>query len=186
MNHKWHPVTKIESSTGYFYRFERASDKNDKTDRVDWMGSVWIRDRINANHLDNRKGTTVKDVEDLSLQDMIPTKKEKDYVFRSLISYFSYRLVQRHPKMYKSINKSIRPNRVHQYQEAMDSKTEEVTGTLFTKSESRTEDLIEMMQQVQSNIHTYEDDDGKARCYERKIVSGDSKTEKNMHYAIQR
>ena len=118
------------------------------------MASVWIRDRINANHLDNRKGTTVKDVEDLSLQDMIPTKKEKDYVFRNLISYFSYRLVQRHPKMYKSINKSIRPNRVHQYQKAMNSKTEEVKGTLFTKSESRTEDLIEMMQQVQSNIHT--------------------------------
>ena len=68
----------------------------------------------------------------------------------------------------------------------MDRKSQEFTGELFTKSESRTEDLITMMSKVQLNVNTYADNEGALHCYERKIVSGDNKTEKNMHYGILR
>ena len=43
-----------------------------------------------------------------------------------------------------------------------------------------------MMTKIQEAVHTYEDEFGEAHCYERKIVSGDNKTEKNMHYGILR
>ena len=59
-------------------------------------------------------------------------------------------------------------------------------GNLFTKSESKTEDLLAMMTEVQEFVNTYEDEESVTRCYERKIVSGDNKTEKNMHYGILR
>ena len=69
----------------------------------------------------------------------------------------------------------------------MDAKSEEYTGQLFTKSESNTEDLIAMMTEIQKKyVHTYEDHDGKVRCFERKIISGDNKTEKNSTYGILR
>ena len=43
-----------------------------------------------------------------------------------------------------------------------------------------------MMSEVQESVHTYVDEEGKTHCYERKIVSGDNKTEKNMHHGILR
>ena len=46
------------------------------------------------------------------------------------------------------------------------------------------EDLISMMMDVQLDVNTYEDLEGKKHCYEKKIVSGDNKSEKNMHYGI--
>ena len=48
------------------------------------------------------------------------------------------------------------------------------------------EDLIQMMSEVQLNVHTFDDNRGVQHCYERKICSGDNKTEKNMHYGILR
>ena len=68
----------------------------------------------------------------------------------------------------------------------MDRKSEEYTGELHTKSESKTEDLISMMEEVQKHVHSFEDKDGVKHCYEKKILSGDNKTEKNMHYGILR
>ena len=58
----------------------------------------------------------------------------------------------------------------------MDSKSEEMTGDLFTKSESRIEDLLDMMHQVQETVHTFTDGMGITHCFERKIVRGDNKT----------
>ena len=81
---------------------------------------------------------------------------------------------------------SIEPNRPHQFQKEMDKKSKEFTGELFTKSESKTEDLISMMSKVQLDVHKFKDELGVHHCYERKIVSGDNKTEKNMHYGILR
>ena len=104
----------------------------------------------------------------------------------ALVSFFSSRLVERHPNLFKSITNHIKESRPHQFQEAMNKKSEEFTGNLFTLSENSTEDLIKMMQEVQLNVHTYKDDRGQECCHERKIVSGDNKTEKNMHYAILR
>ena len=69
----------------------------------------------------------------------------------------------------------------------MNSKSEEFTGKLFTKSETKTEDLIEMMNEIQSSyVHKFEDQDGTVKCYEKKILSGDNKTEKNQTYGILR
>ena len=73
----------------------------------------------------------------------------------------------------------------HQFQEAMDQKSTEFTGELFTKSESRTEDLIEMMAEVQNKfVQKFKNVDGQTTCYERKVLSGDQKTEKNSHFGI--
>ena len=78
-------------------------------------------------------------------------------------------------------------NKKHQFEEEMNGKSNEFTGTLFTKSESRTEDLIEMLTQVQdSYTHKFVDDEGHVDCFERKVVSGDNKTEKNSYHGMLR
>ena len=167
------------------HRYERMEDKNTYADtNLDWMASLWVKDRISANHMDHRPGVSLKDVSNLSIKDMVPSEDEKDYILMSLVHYFAYRLVQRHPNLFKTISTSIKQNRPHQFQAAMDQKSEEFTGNLFTKSESSTEDLITMMSEIQLNVNRYNDSDGIEHCYEKKIVSGDQKTEKNMHFGI--
>ena len=166
------------------HRFERVGD-NYEDSNLDWMASLWIRDRINANHMQH-EGFALKDIDGLSIKDMLPSEKEKDYIFGALVYFYSYRLVQRHPTMFQSISKYIRQYRCHQFQQEMDGKSKEFTGNLFTKSESSTDDLISMMSELQLNVHTYFDGNGNEHCYERKICSGDNKTEKNMHYGILR
>ena len=166
------------------HRYEREGDQF-SANNLDWMSSLWIQNRINSNHMDH-SGAPLKDVENLSLKDMIPNAKEIDYVFMSLVHFFSHRLVTRHPLLFKAISRCIRPNRPHQFQKEMDKKSKEFTGELFTKSESKTEDLITMMSKIQLDVHKFKDELGVHHCYERKIVSGDNKTEKNMHYGILR
>ena len=69
----------------------------------------------------------------------------------------------------------------------MRGKSSEFTGDLFTKSESRTEDVIAMMSEVQDKYtHKFTDDFGKTGCFEKKVLSGDNKTEKNSFYGILR
>ena len=166
------------------HRYQRSGDEYADSN-LDWMASLWIKDRISANHMEH-KGDSLKSAENLNIKDFVPTDKEKDYVFLSLVSFFSHRLVERHPVLFESIARCIKPNRPHQFQDAMDSKSEEFTGNLFTLSESRTEDLITMMSEVQLNVHTYKDNSGYEHCHEKKIVAGDNKTEKNMTYGILR
>ena len=134
----------------------------------------------------DHSGIALKDPENLCIKDFVTSEKERDYIFMALVYFFSSRLVARHPVLYKSITKYIKEARPHQFQEAMNKKSEEFTGQLFTLSESSTEDLIKMMSEVQINVHTFKDSDGREHCYEKKIVSGDNKTEKNMHYGILR
>ena len=122
----------------------------------------------------------------LTISDFVPSEKEKNYVFTNFVHYFSYRLVHRHPILFQSIAKCIRQSKPHQFQQAMNRKSKEFTGNLFTKSESKTEDLIDMMADIQLNVHTFEDHAGVKHCHEKKIVSGDNKTEKNMFYGILR
>ena len=167
------------------HREERSGD-NYSDANLDWMSSLMIKDRINSDHMEHNEGVALKDIEHLSIKDFVPSDKEKDYIFSGLVHYFSHRLVERHPLVFQSIAKCIKPCRPHQFQEAMSEKSREFTGTLYTKSESQTEDLIEMMADVQINVHTFEDLNGAEHCFERKIVSGDNKTEKNMHYGILR
>ena len=69
----------------------------------------------------------------------------------------------------------------------MRSKSSEFTGPLFTKSESKTEDLIVMMNEVQLNFtQKFSDNLGNVDCFEKKVLSGDNKTEKNSHHGILR
>ena len=166
------------------HRFSRGEDDYAKYN-FDWMASLFIKDRINPIHMDG--GVPLKAADDLKIEDFVPTEVEKDYVFQSLVHYYSHRLVERHPMAFRAIKSSINPNKPHQFQAEMDAKSEEYTGQLFTKSESNTEDLIAMMTEIQKKyVHTYEDHKGKVRCFERKIISGDNKTEKNSTYGILR
>ena len=164
------------------HRFQRQEDDYSQNN-FDWMASLFIKDRIDASHMDSTK--PLKTADDLKIEDYVPTVAEKNYVFQSLVCYFSSRLVDRCPLAFKELNSSIRPNKDHQFQAEMDSKSEEFTGELFTKSEGNTEDLISMMKSIQSKyVHIFEGPGGSDRCFERKILSGDNKTEKNQVYGI--
>ena len=133
------------------------------------MDSLWIQDRINANHMEH-DGKPLKNIQNVTIADMTPSAKEKDYVFQSLIAHYAYRLKERHPLLFKSMANSLKPNKPHQFQAEMDKRSKEFSGPLFTKSESRTEDIISMMEDIQKNIHTAVDIEGNETCYERKII----------------
>ena len=166
------------------HRYERKGDEYSKHN-FDWMASILIKDRIDTNHMNAK--APVKDVTDMEIEDFVPTDVEKDYVFQSLVYYFASRLVDRFPLIFKSIKSCVKPNKPHQFQDEMNSKSEEFTGELFTKSESKTEDLISMMSDIQEKyVHIFKDKDGNSKCYEKKILSGDNKTEKNQTYGILR
>ena len=67
----------------------------------------------------------------------------------------------------------------------MSQKSKEFSGDLYTKSESNTEDILSMISEVQQNYaHKYADEFGSYKCFERKVLSGDNKTEKNSHHGI--
>ena len=69
----------------------------------------------------------------------------------------------------------------------MSTKSKEFTGDLFTKSEGNTEDLLSMMTEIQMKYtHKFENNLGQIDCFEKKVLSGDNKTEKNSHYGILR
>ena len=130
-------------------------------------------------------GAPLKAPHELMIEDFVPSDTEKDYIFQSLVYYYAHRLVERYPLAFKAIKSSIKPNKSHQFEAEMAEKSQEFTGNLYTKSESNTEDLIGMMADIQDKyVHTFEDDDGTTRCYERKILSGDNKTEKNQTNGI--
>ena len=155
------------------HRRERGDDDYAKHN-FDWMASLFIKDRINTNHMS--ASGPVKDAADITIEDFVPTDTEKNYILESLVYYFASRLTDRYPLAFKSINSSIKPNKPHQFQAEMNSKSEEFTGDLYTKSESKTEDLISMMAEIQDKyVHTFKDSDGNSKCYERKILSGDNK-----------
>ena len=166
------------------HRYERKHDDYSKNN-FDWMASLWIKDRIDVSHMQSENGCTLKDVEQIKIEDFVPSKAELDYVFGSMVAHYSSQLIKRHPNIFKSLNSSITQVKPHQFSHAMSQRSTEYTGDLFTKSESRMEDLISMMNEVQKNVATYQDD-SILRCHERKIVSGDNKTEKNMHHGILR
>ena len=75
-------------------------------------------------------------------------------------------------------------NKVHQFEDELPQQNKKFTGELFTKSESKIEDLVDMMSTLQDKYtHKYEDGT-EIKCYERKVISGDNKTEKNSHHGI--
>ena len=69
----------------------------------------------------------------------------------------------------------------------MSTASVQFTCELYTKSESKTEDLISMIAEVQDKyVHNFTDSDGEIKCYEKKIIGGDNKTEKNSVHGILR
>ena len=168
------------------HRFPREGDNYGESN-LDWMASLWIKERIVVNNMEHSQNSSIKKVSDLTIADFVPSQKELDYLFRGLIRYYSYRLVHRHPILFKSINSSVRVNQPHQFEAEMSKKSEEFTGDLFTKSESNTQDLLEMMVQVQDKyVHKYIDASNNINCFEKKVLSGDQKTEKNSYFGILR
>ena len=166
-------------------RFNRKEDGYSSYNK-DWMASLWIQERINANHMEHKSGRPLKEPETLSIQDFIPSEAEKNYLFSSLVYRYSECLIRRYPDMFKSLNSSIKVNKEHQFEKEMSCKSNEFSGDLFTKSESNTEDLISMMQELQSKYVHKKEESGVVRCFEKKILSGDNKTEKNSHHGIVR
>ena len=166
------------------HRVHRVED-DCKTSNLDGMASLLIKDRIGANHMRNQG--VLKDVEDLCIEDLIVNDKEKDYVFLDLVHYYSDRLVKRHPKLFNSILRLVKDYRPHQFQKEMEGKSEMFTGRLYDKSESVMDELLVMMEDSQDYISAFvEDNNGDVVCYERKTVSGDQLTEKNMSNGIKR
>ena len=151
------------------------------------MASLVIEGRLDATHMDHKSGRSLKDPDDLTIEDFIPSCYEKSYMLDSLTSYFANRLVERHPTVFKSIKPYVRMNKPHQFEEEMSKKSKVFTGDLFTKSESNTEDVVSMIIEVQDKFaHVYTDEQGNEKSYEKKVLGGDNKTEKNSHHGILR
>ena len=68
---------------------------------------MWIKERIDTNHMKHNVGEALKKPEELTIQDFLPTQPENDYIFTSLVCYYSHSVVTRHPKVFNSINKGI-------------------------------------------------------------------------------
>ena len=74
------------------HRVERSGDAYADSN-LDWVASLWIQDRINSNHMSNKQGTSCKNINELSILDLVPSEKEKDYIFQCLIPYYAHRQV---------------------------------------------------------------------------------------------
>ena len=167
-------------------RYQRQGDTYSDYNK-DWMLSMWIKERIDAYHMDHVPGVALKTADELCIEDFIPCAAEKEYLFSSHVHYFAEAVTRRFPVMFSSLKSSIKVNKPHQFEKEMSSPSEEFSGDLFTKSESNTEDLISMMQEIQEKyVHKDENALGVTTCYEKKVISGDNKTEKNSHYGIPR
>ena len=89
------------------HKFERQKD-NYYDNNFDWMASIWLQERVSANHMEHSSGKPLKQPIDLAIQDFVPTSEEKNYIFTSLTYYYASRLVDRHPQVYKSMNSAIK------------------------------------------------------------------------------
>ena len=89
------------------HRHERQHDKYEDSN-FDWMASLWIQERISGNHMKHSPGEPLKDPASLSIQDFVPSQEEENYLFTSLVHYYASRLTYRHPKVFKTLNSSIK------------------------------------------------------------------------------
>ena len=89
------------------HRHERQGD-NYLDSNFDWMASLWIQERVLANHMDHKPGQPLKEPTNLSIQDFVPSQLEENYIFTSLVHYYASRLTSRHPLVFKSLNSSIK------------------------------------------------------------------------------
>ena len=152
----------------------------------DYVASILVKDRVNSNHMLHNEGQALKSAEELHINDFIPLSKEKDYIYRAMVHKFTHDLLKRHPKLFASISSGIKEYCEHQFFEQMTKKSEKFSGNLYMLSESKTEELLLILEDMQKFVHKYEDASGNVHCYSKKVFSGDQKTEKNSTYAILR
>ena len=122
------------------HRFERTGDFYSDTN-FDWMASLWTKDRVIAAHMEHLSGKPLKNVTELSIDDHVASQTELEYLFMTLVDYFSHSLIERYPNLFKSISKLFKECRPHQFQKEMNAKSEEMIGKIFTKSEAYTEEI---------------------------------------------
>ena len=161
-------------------RYERADDKWSDLN-YDFMTSLHILDRIDANHLDDTN-RYVKKPEELKIDDFCPSKSELEFLLCSMVPMFTHTLVKRFPILYASLKDAIVDHIPHQYQAEMNIKSQEFTGEIYEKSECKTDELIDMIVEYQKQMTHVDDETGGA--FARRQLSGDQKTEKNTTYAI--
>ena len=147
------------------------------------MTSIHLSERVNVQHLEHH-GKPVKMPDDLSIEDFIPDSKELEFLFCSLVPLYSYSLLKRHPAMYKSLKSAILEYIPHQFQGEMNLKSEEFTGEIYTKSECKTEELINMLEEYQTHMVVKDETVKEQPTLYRRQLTGDQKTEKNTTFAI--
>ena len=160
-------------------RYERSGD-NWSDRNKDYMASIHIKERIDVNHLDSTGHVKSPDL--LNIEDFCLGDKEYELLFCNLIVEYSSVLVRRYPMLFQSLNGCIKDFLPHQFQEEMCKKSEEYTGNIYEKSESKMDELIQMMIEYQKEMALVDEDCGSA--FVRRQLSGDQKTEKNSHHAI--
>ena len=57
---------------------EEVSKDEYSTNNLDWMASLWIKDRVNVNHMDC--GEPAKDAKDLKIEDFVPNEVERKFL----------------------------------------------------------------------------------------------------------
>ena len=87
--------------------FERQRDDYSAVN-LDWMASLWIQERISAEHMRHTRGQALKEPENLNIQDFVPSQLEENFIFTGLVHYYSHRLVTRHPFVFKSLASCIK------------------------------------------------------------------------------
>ena len=57
------------------------------------MASLVIEGRVSAVHMDHKPGRSLKDPDELTIEDFIPSSYEKSYMLDSLVSYYALHIV---------------------------------------------------------------------------------------------
>ena len=89
------------------HRYARQRDSYSEFN-FDWMASLFVQERISANHMEHISGSALREPDSLSIQDFVPTQQEEDYIFDGLVHYYANRLTVRHPLVFKSLKMSMK------------------------------------------------------------------------------
>ena len=62
------------------HKFERKGDKYEESN-FDWMASIFIQERISANHMEHSPGSALKEADEMAIEDFVPTQHEGGLVW---------------------------------------------------------------------------------------------------------
>ena len=89
------------------HKFERQKDQSHDS-IYNWMASLWIKERISANHMEHTPGLALKKPSELNIQDFVHSEGEENYLFTGLVHYYASRLTERHPYLFKALKSSVK------------------------------------------------------------------------------